>query len=43
MELYFEWDEAKNQKNQKNMMHLLKRQADPLRISIQDRHTGDEK
>ena len=39
MERYFEWDEAKNQKNQKNMMHLLKRQSDPLRISIQDRHT----
>ena len=46
MELYFEWDEAKNQKNQKKHDVSFETASliidDPLRISIQDRHTGGE-
>lgn len=44
MELYFEWDEAKNQKNQKKHDVSFETASlvfeDPLRISIQDRHTN---
>jgi uncharacterized protein len=46
MELYFEWDEAKNQKNQKKHDVSFETASlvfeDPLRISIQDRHTNGE-
>ena len=46
MELYFEWDEAKNQKNQKKHDVSFETASlifeDPLRISIQDRHTDGE-
>ncbi len=46
MELYFEWDEAKNQKNQKKYDVSFETASlifdDPLRISIQDRHTNGE-
>ena len=38
MEQYFEWDEAKNRKNQKK--HDVS--FETLRISIQDRHTDGE-
>lgn len=43
MEQYFEWDEAKNRKNQKKHDISFETASlvfeDPLRISIQDRHT----
>jgi uncharacterized DUF497 family protein len=43
MEQYFEWDEAKNRKNQKKHDVSFETASlvfeDPLRISIQDRHT----
>ena len=46
MEMYFEWDEAKNQKNQKKHDVSFETAClifeDPLRISIQDRHTDGE-
>src|SRR5699024_1406426 len=46
MEQYFEWDEAKNRKNQKKHDVSFETASlvfeDPLRISIQDRHTDDE-
>ena len=46
MEMYFEWDEAKNQKNQKKHDVSFETASlifeDPLRISIQDRHTDGE-
>ena len=46
MELYFAWDEAKNQKNQKKHDVSFETASlifdDPLRISMQDRHTGGE-
>jgi len=46
MELYFEWDEAKNQKNQKKHDVSFETASlvfeDPLRISILDRHTNGE-
>ena len=46
MEMYFEWDEAKNQKNQKkhdvSFVTASLIFEDPLRISIQDRHTDGE-
>ena len=46
MELYFEWDEAKNQKNQKKHDVSFETASlifdDPLRISMQDRHTNGE-
>ena len=46
MELYFEWDEEKNQKNQKKHDVSFETASlifdDPLTISIQDRHTGGE-
>ena len=46
MEQYFEWDEAKNRKNQKNHDVSFETASlvfdDPLRISIQDRHTDGE-
>ena len=44
--LFFEWDEAKNQKNQKKHDVSFETASlvfeDPLRISIQDRHTNGE-
>ena len=46
MEQYFEWDEAKNRKNQKKHDVSFETASlvfeDPLRISIQDRHTDGE-
>jgi uncharacterized DUF497 family protein len=46
MEQYFEWDEAKNRKNQKKHDVSFETASlvfeDPLRISIQDRHTNGE-
>ncbi|MDW5458261.1 BrnT family toxin, partial [Acinetobacter baumannii] len=46
MEQYFEWDEAKNRKNQKKHDISFETASlvfeDPLRISIQDRHTNGE-
>ena len=46
MGLYFEWDEAKNQKNQNKHDVSFETASlvfdDPLRISIQDRHTNGE-
>jgi uncharacterized DUF497 family protein len=45
MEQYFEWDEAKNRKNQKKhdvSFETASLVFDPLRISIQDRHTDGE-
>ena len=46
MEQYFEWDEAKNRKNQKKHDISFETASlvfdDPLRISIQDRHTDGE-
>ena len=46
MEQYFEWDEAKNRKNQKKHDVSFETASlvfeGPLRISIQDRHTDGE-
>ncbi|KMV09207.1 hypothetical protein AB988_4359 [Acinetobacter baumannii] len=46
MEQYFEWDEAKNRKNQKKHDISFETASlvfeDPLRISIQDRYTNGE-
>ena len=46
MKQYFEWDEAKNRKNQKKHDISFETASlvfeDPLRISIQDRHTDGE-
>ena len=46
MEQYFEWGEAKNRKNQKKHDVSFETASlvfeDPLRISIQDRHTDGE-
>ncbi|GAA5001686.1 BrnT family toxin [Acinetobacter puyangensis] len=43
MQQYFEWDEAKNQKKHDVSFETASLIfADPLRISIQDRHTDGE-
>lgn len=46
MQQYFEWDEAKNRKNQQKHDVSFETASlvfeDPLRVSIQDRHTQSE-
>ena len=46
MNLYFEWDGIKNQKNQKKHGVSFETASlvfeDPLKISLQDRHTNGE-